>query len=75
MCNLYLVNLNIQNNKITSRFLQLIIEHWSSCFFFIFAGSDLQSRSICSFTFKSGSSFFPVGTGCKHKGQTGTWAF
>lgn len=42
-------------------------------FLFLCAGSDLQSRSMCSPTLMSGISPLLTGMGVLHKGHTGTW--
>ena len=51
------------------------MKHLSFIFTFLFlcAGSDLQSRSMCSPTLMSGISPLLTGMGMLHKGQTGTW--
>lgn len=42
-------------------------------FLFLWAGSDLQSLSMCSPTLMSGISPLFTGMGMLHKGHTGTW--
>lgn len=42
-------------------------------FLFLWAGSDLQSRSMCSPTLMSGISPLLMGIGVLHSGHTGTW--